>query len=194
MCGNGASLICVHNGPIVSLPKPITLLNGKHKKIRARICRSFKGTRYRFSAWRAGTKPYLSYWPARLHRLAKSIPRNRCLGSISVYKYGFCTVSSTEAEFLDVIGAKVSRIFQGYSLVTSTSWAKVVLKLVGNVNIVYGNLKSENSKIMDRNLNEIVRSWIRLRFALLHSFPWFTHGNFGLKVLFPIFLTSSFLS
>jgi hypothetical protein len=31
----------------------------------------------------------LSYWPARLHRLAKSIPRNRCLGSINFYKYGF---------------------------------------------------------------------------------------------------------
>jgi hypothetical protein len=29
-----------------------------------------------------------SYRPARLHRLAKSIPRNRCLGSINVYKYG----------------------------------------------------------------------------------------------------------
>jgi hypothetical protein len=43
---------------------------------------------YRFSAWRAGTKPYLSYWPARLHRLAKSIPRNRLLGSINFYKYG----------------------------------------------------------------------------------------------------------
>jgi hypothetical protein len=28
-------------------------------------------------------------WPARLHRLAKSISRNRCLGSINVYKYGF---------------------------------------------------------------------------------------------------------
>jgi hypothetical protein len=55
---------------------------------RARICRSCKETRYRFSAWRASTKPYLSYWPARLHRLAKSIPRNRCLGSINVYKYG----------------------------------------------------------------------------------------------------------
>jgi hypothetical protein len=55
---------------------------------RARICRSFKETRYRFSAWRAGTKPYLSYWTARLHRLAKSIPRNRFLGSINVYKYG----------------------------------------------------------------------------------------------------------
>jgi hypothetical protein len=55
---------------------------------RARICRSFKETRYRFSAWRAGTKPFLSYWTARLHRLAKSIPRNRFLGSINVYKYG----------------------------------------------------------------------------------------------------------
>jgi hypothetical protein len=55
---------------------------------RARICRSFNETRYRFSAWRAGTKPYLSYWPVRLHRLAKSIPRNRFLSSINVYKYG----------------------------------------------------------------------------------------------------------
>ncbi len=54
---------------------------------RARICRSFKETRYRFSAWRAGTKPYLTYWPARLHRLAKSIPRNRFLSSINFYKY-----------------------------------------------------------------------------------------------------------
>ncbi len=58
------------------------------KHNRARICRSFKETRYRFSARRAGTKPYLSYWPARLHRLANSIPRNRFLGSINVYKYG----------------------------------------------------------------------------------------------------------
>jgi hypothetical protein len=30
----------------------------------------------------------LSYWPARLHRLAKSIPRYRFLGSVNVYKYG----------------------------------------------------------------------------------------------------------
>jgi hypothetical protein len=33
-------------------------------------------------------KPYLSYLPAQLSRLAKSIPRNRFLGSINVYKYG----------------------------------------------------------------------------------------------------------
>ncbi len=65
------------------------------RKYRARICRSFKGTRYRFSAWRAGTIPYLSYWPARLHRLAKSIPRNRCLGSINFYKYGFRSVCTS---------------------------------------------------------------------------------------------------
>jgi hypothetical protein len=56
----------------------------------ARICRSFKETRYRFSAWRAGTKPYLSYWPAKLRRLAKSITRNRFLGYINVYKYEPC--------------------------------------------------------------------------------------------------------
>ncbi len=33
-------------------------------------------------------QPYFSYRPARLHRLAKSVPRNRVLGSINVYKYG----------------------------------------------------------------------------------------------------------
>ncbi len=32
--------------------------------------------------------PYLSYRPARLHRLAASIPRIRFLGSWNVYKYG----------------------------------------------------------------------------------------------------------
>ncbi len=31
---------------------------------------------------------YLSYRPSRLHRLAESVPRNRFLGSINVYKYG----------------------------------------------------------------------------------------------------------
>jgi hypothetical protein len=33
-------------------------------------------------------QPYFSSLLARLHRLAKSIPRNRFLGSINVYKYG----------------------------------------------------------------------------------------------------------
>ncbi len=33
-------------------------------------------------------QPYFSYRPVRLHRLAKSIPRNRFLGSINIYKYG----------------------------------------------------------------------------------------------------------
>jgi hypothetical protein len=31
-------------------------------------------------------QPYFSYRPVRLHKLAKSIPRNRFLGSINVYK------------------------------------------------------------------------------------------------------------
>jgi hypothetical protein len=35
--------------------------------------------------------PYLSYWPARLQRLEESIPRNRFLCSLNVYKYGLCT-------------------------------------------------------------------------------------------------------
>jgi hypothetical protein len=34
----------------------------------------------------------LSYRSARLHRLAESIPWNRCLGSLNVYKYGLWLV------------------------------------------------------------------------------------------------------
>jgi hypothetical protein len=36
-------------------------------------------------------RPYLSYRPAGLQRLAESIPRNRFLGSVNVYKYGLCS-------------------------------------------------------------------------------------------------------
>ena len=43
----------------------------------------------------AGTvrQPYMLYRPARQHRLAASIPRNRFLGSINVYKYGLSLCS-----------------------------------------------------------------------------------------------------
>ncbi len=33
-------------------------------------------------------QPYLTYRPAKLHRLAESIPWNRFLGSLNVYKFG----------------------------------------------------------------------------------------------------------
>ncbi len=37
-------------------------------------------------------QPYLTYRPARLHRLAESIPWNRFLGFFNVYKYGLWSV------------------------------------------------------------------------------------------------------
>ncbi len=55
---------------------------------RARICRPFKESRNRFPAWRAGTTA-LFVVPARQAAwLVESIPLNRFLGSINVYKYG----------------------------------------------------------------------------------------------------------
>jgi len=54
----------------------------------ARICRPFKEPRNRSQPGRPVGQPYLSYRSARLHRLAESIPRNRFLGSIPVYKPG----------------------------------------------------------------------------------------------------------
>jgi len=56
-----------------------------------------------------------------------------------------------EAEFLDVIGTKVLRVFLVATVFTVTllrdftrSPNKSGLKLVCSVNIVYGNLKTEN--------------------------------------------------
>ncbi len=42
-------------------------------------------------------QPYFSYRSARLHRLAKSIPRNRFLSSINVYKYGLSSDKLAES-------------------------------------------------------------------------------------------------
>jgi hypothetical protein len=58
----------------------------------------------------------------------------------------------TEAEFLDVIGTKVLRVFllaihsHLYQRIYSLSLIINGLKLVCNVNIVYGNLKYDNSQ------------------------------------------------
>ncbi len=46
--------------------------------------------------------------------------------------------------------------------------SKSGLKLVCNVNIVQGNLILSTSS-MPKNLKEIVRSWIRLQYSILHS-------------------------
>jgi hypothetical protein len=63
---------------------------------------SFKETRTRFQPGGPVRQPYFSYRPVGLHRLAKSIPRNRFLGSINVYKYGLwadkLTLSDTVAD------------------------------------------------------------------------------------------------
>ncbi len=60
---------------------------------RARICRPYMSPGIDSQHGGLLRQPYLSYWPARLHRLAKSIPRNRFLGSIKVYKYGLRLLS-----------------------------------------------------------------------------------------------------
>jgi hypothetical protein len=65
----------------------------------------------------------------------------------------------TEVEFWDIIGTKVFRVFLlAIHSHLHSPFSKSDLKLVCNVNIVYGNVKSENSPFMTRNLNEIVCS------------------------------------
>ncbi len=64
-----------------------------------------------------------------------------------------------EAEFLDVIGKKFSRFFPLLTDFTPPLPEQSSLKLVCNVNIVYGNLKSENSQDFHQKTQ---RNWIWL--------------------------------
>ncbi len=84
--------LCRHCSVVCSLVIALLLLCSLalSSLLRARICRPVKEPRNRFPACRAGKTTLLSYRPARLHRLAESIPRNRFLGSRNVYKYGLC--------------------------------------------------------------------------------------------------------
>ena len=45
----------------------------------------------------------LSYWPARLHRLAEFIPRNQFLSSLNVYKYGLSATLASGIGSLELI-------------------------------------------------------------------------------------------
>jgi hypothetical protein len=60
-----------------------------NRRARVRICKSFKEPRNRFPAWRAGTKPYLSYRPAIGYTyLAGGIESSELIpGHLDVYKY-----------------------------------------------------------------------------------------------------------
>ncbi len=57
----------------------------------------FKEPRNRFPAWRAGTTSLFDL-PARqtINRLSESIPWNRFLGSLNVYKFGLGSVLERE--------------------------------------------------------------------------------------------------
>ncbi len=94
-------------------------------KYRARICRPFKETRYQFSVWRAGTKSYSAYWPARLHRLAKSIPRNRFLGSKNVFKYGLSWYRK-----VNILGPNSWKQWSLHTVVFSSCFRKEISRVI----------------------------------------------------------------
>ncbi len=78
---------------------------------RARLCKPFKEPSNRFPPGGPVRQPNLSYRP---HRLAESIPRNRFLGSLYVYKYGL-RMKTTVLPVLDRITNLSVSGFQGAS-------------------------------------------------------------------------------
>jgi hypothetical protein len=88
-------------------------------RLRDGICKSFMEPRNRSQPGGPVQQPYLSYRPARLHGLAKSIPRNRFLGSINVYKYGLR--NSPQNQVLCSGGTK--KAFLNFFLHLDQSWA-----------------------------------------------------------------------
>jgi hypothetical protein len=61
-------------------------------------------------------QPYMLYRPARQHRVAASIPRNRFLGSINVYKYGLYFLLVPLVEEMAVGKGGIKIWLNGYSL------------------------------------------------------------------------------
>jgi hypothetical protein len=57
-------------------------------RARARICKPFMSPGINSQSGGPVRQAYLTYRPARLLRMAESIPWNRFLGSLNVYKYG----------------------------------------------------------------------------------------------------------
>jgi hypothetical protein len=55
---------------------------------------------------------YLSYWSARLYRLAKWIPQNRFLCSINVYKYGLFQAGTTNR--IVVMARSITRLLKSF--------------------------------------------------------------------------------
>ncbi len=70
------------------------LMAGVANTYRARICEPLRSPGIDSQLGEPVRQLYLSHRPARINRLAESIPRNRFLGSIKVYKYGLCICST----------------------------------------------------------------------------------------------------
>ncbi len=88
--GEGVPFICGTTGKpshfFGSILGPLICL-----QYRARICKPFKEHRNRFPAWRTGMTTLFDDRPSRLHKPEESIPWNRVLGSLNVYKFGLST-------------------------------------------------------------------------------------------------------
>ncbi len=106
--------------------------------------------------------------PPKIPKLFCTVQYNKFPVISSPFPCSFGYFSYSEAEFLDVIGTKVLRAFllafNSHLYLTDSTPSpplrKSGLKLVCNVNIVYGNLESENSPdyAQKPQRNEIVRS------------------------------------
>jgi len=77
------------SSPIEILYVHPRIQNVTHMIIKGRICKRLRSPGIdSYVAWRAGTTNRIMYRPARVHRLAETIPRNQFLGSLNVYKFG----------------------------------------------------------------------------------------------------------
>jgi len=94
---------------------------------------------------------YLTYRPAGLHRLAESLPRNRFLGSINVYKYGLTI--PTRKQYGSCQQGMKSRFLLGRldSILGSHSITGIDFLLIINPKITALNLVQRTSKLSEPN-------------------------------------------
>ncbi len=91
----------------------------------------------------------LSYRPARLHRPAESIPWNRFLGSLNVYKFGLWTVTVRRTWFIGCGGTTVA----------PDGVVVLLLSTVGQVQLKRHLQWSSSTDIYGKNCLLIRSSW-----------------------------------
>jgi hypothetical protein len=109
----------------------------------------------------------LSYRPARLHRLAESIPWNRYLGSLNIYKFGLWRATVRRTWFVGCGGTAVA----------PDGVVVLLLSTVGQVQLKRHLQLSSSNDVYERDCLLILSSWAAASPQRPMDWPQYTSVN-----------------